>query len=64
MNEEAHGEEVRGSAAMPAAEVERLLALLATTGEVHPDLEKVLREPQAGRIVEEIMSDEIQDPGA
>lgn len=63
MNEEGRGEEVQASTAMPAAEVERLLELLETTGEVHPDLERVLREPQADRIVEEIIADEIQDPG-
>lgn len=63
MNEEGRGEEATGTMAMPAAEVERLLALLAATGGAHPDLERVLREPQDGRIVEEIISDEIQDPG-
>jgi hypothetical protein len=54
-------EEARGDAAMPAAEVARLMELLGATGEVHPDLERVLSEPEAERIVEEIFSDEIQD---
>lgn len=63
MNKKGRGEEAQGSTAMPTAEVERLLALLEATGEVHPDLERVLRKPQAERIVEEIISDEIQDPG-
>jgi hypothetical protein len=64
MNEESRKEEAQGGVVMPAAEVERLLELLGATGEVHPDLERVLREPQAKQIVEEIISDEIQDPGA
>jgi hypothetical protein len=59
MNEKRRGEEAQGGAAMPASEVERLLELLAATGEVHPDLERVLREPQSERLVEEIINDEI-----
>lgn len=61
MNAEDGKEETRGGAAMPAAEIARLIELLGATGEVHADLERVLGEPRAERIVEEIFSDEIQD---
>jgi hypothetical protein len=61
MNEEARGETALGGAPMPTAEAERVLVLLAATGDVHADLERVLREPRAEQIVEEIVRDEIQN---
>jgi hypothetical protein len=45
--------------ALPDVDVERILRLLDTTGDVHPDLREVLVEPDADRVVDEIFRDEV-----
>lgn len=61
MNEERGEQQTGEETAMSAREAARVVELLAATGEVNADLERVLREPRGERIVEEIFSDEIQD---
>ncbi len=46
--------------ALPAREVERVVELLETAGDLHPDLLSVLGDADADRVLDDIFRDELQ----
>lgn len=59
MNDEQATETDRPPPALPEGDARRVVALLEAAGEAHPDLWKVLMQPDADVVLDELFRDEI-----